>query len=150
MSEMLGNQYFLGRKYSLAIAELEEVIAQDPGNKLVKKKLIICHTQVGNLDSALHAFHELISEDIEIIVNTDVIADDCPCPELVIQTENHADSLTTFDEFLSFGILWLYCNPDKSKRYLERAMEINPNLSLLKSSLSIIDAYIESQSATVN
>ncbi|MBU1099461.1 MAG: tetratricopeptide repeat protein [Bacteroidetes bacterium] len=150
MSEMLGNQYFLGRKYSLAMAELEDVVAQDPGNKVAMKKLIICYTQVGNIDAALKTFHNLISEDIEFIINTDVVSDDCPCPELVVKEDDHVETLTSLKEFLMFGILWLFCNPEKSKMYLEKALEINPNLSLVKSSISLINAYIEKHNTHAN
>ena len=83
MSEMLGNQYFMARKFAASVPEFEEALAKTRDTKMIRKKLIICYTQVGQIQRAFQLFHSLIKEDIEFIANTDVIADDCPCPELV-------------------------------------------------------------------
>ena len=44
MSEMLGNQYFLGRDYAKAATELYAALKTDLENKGIRRKLIICFT----------------------------------------------------------------------------------------------------------
>src|SRR5574340_573758 len=88
MSEMLGNQYFLSRKYCEALRELEESLLKNPSNKSIKKKLIICYVMAGKVYTALELFEQLITEDIYFIINTDPILDDCPCPEIIYEIEN--------------------------------------------------------------
>ena len=67
MSEMLGNHYFLARKYSLAAQELERVLVQEPENKEVLRKLIICYVQINAADKSLRLLWQLIQQDIEFI-----------------------------------------------------------------------------------
>ena len=127
MSEMLGNQYFMARNYSAAQQQLEEVILKDPLNKSAKKKLIVCYTQTGKVKEAIQYFNDLISEDIEFIVNTHPIDDDCPCPELVekIEGQKLANS-DSADYHLILGIIWLYCDINKSIEHFTKAKEIAP------------------------
>lgn len=113
MSEMLGNQYFMARNYAEAERELEPLLANNTASKAVRRKLIICYTQNGQLRKALNLFNELISEDIEFILNADPVKDDCPCPELVDNIEKF--DLEHFEDYLVLkGILWLYCDYEKS------------------------------------
>ena len=143
MSEMLGNQYFMARKFAASVPEFEEALAKTLDNKMIRKKLIICYTQVGQIQRAFQLFHSLIKEDIDFIANTDVIADDCPCPELVTNLSQHEESLkSTNDEFLKLGILWLYCNSDKSLEHFVRAKANNPGNELINSAIKIISAYL--------
>ena len=68
MSEMLGNQYFLARKYSLAAEQLEKALFNDPGSKGIRRKLVVCYTQTGDIDKALQLFLSLIKEDIDFVI----------------------------------------------------------------------------------
>jgi len=144
MSEMLGNQYFLSRDYPRASVELNKALLTDPKNKPLRRKLIICYTQVGEIKKALDTFVSLIKEDIDFIINTDPVADDCPCPELVFdmeqKLENNQDS-TDFNIIL--GMLYLYCNLDKSVDYFLRVLKINPHYSMVKTALALIRANTE-------
>ncbi len=110
MSEMLGNQYFLSRKFCEAINELEETLRKYPANKSAKKKLIICYVKTGKIFTALELFEELISEDVDFIINTDPILDDCPCPEIIYEVENTAVYTNDQEQAIALGILWLYCD----------------------------------------
>ena len=83
MSEMLGNQYFMARKYQEAVKELEPVYLTDSVSKPIRRKLIIAYAQTGKLKKSLELFISLVKEDVEFIINADVIYDDCPCPEIV-------------------------------------------------------------------
>jgi hypothetical protein len=114
-SEMLGNKYFLARNYQGAAKNLQYVLSEDPINKSARKKIIICYTQTGEIKKAFDNFYTLVKEDINFIINTDPVADDCPCPELVAKYgkifpyENDS-----FDMKLMLGMLWLYCDVNKS------------------------------------
>ncbi|MBI5474435.1 MAG: tetratricopeptide repeat protein [Ignavibacteriae bacterium] len=120
MSEMLGNRFFMIRDYAAAAREFEAALAGDPHNKPVRKKLIICYAQLSRVSEALDAFRALIEEDIEFIINTDPDADECPCPELIFEEENNWQS-PPVGKLPMLGMLWLYCNPEKSLQYFEQA-----------------------------
>ncbi len=126
MSEMLGNYHFLVRNYSSAIKELEEVIAVCPAENKAKKKLIICYTQTDQLNKAVDLFYNLVKEDIDCIINTDPEIEDCPCPEL---TRNLEEGLiernNEYELAVELGILWLYCDKEKSLKYFQKAWQLS-------------------------
>ena len=72
-------------------------------------------------------FTNFISENIDKIIETDPIKDDCPCPELVHNfehlTTHGSESFTTYQ---TLGILWLYCDINKSIEYFKKALELKP------------------------
>lgn len=108
---MLGNQYFLSRNFSKAKEAYENVLQAEPQNDFVKKRLIICYTQTGEILKAFDLFYEIVKKNIEIITSTDLVADDCPCPELISKYENvKPNSECSRDTKLMLGILWLYCD----------------------------------------
>ena len=138
MSEMLGNQYFMARNYPLAQIELEEALQKNPLGKQIRKKLIICYTQTSKIKEALKLFTELIKEDIEFITNTDAVKDDCPCPDLVEQIEQTDTHLkNSVDYYIVLGIIWLYCDVNKSLPYFEKANMLFPGN---KQIIDIIDS----------
>ena len=139
MSEMLGNQYFMARKYAASVPEFEEVLDRTPDDKMIRKKLIICYTQIGQIQRALKLFYSLIKEDIDIIAKTDPIADDCPCPELVDKFSD-AKNIDLENE-LRQGILWLFCNAQKSLDHFLKAKSLNPDNDQLCSIIKIISLY---------
>lgn len=125
MSEMLGNQYFMARKYENALKEFEECEAQGKANKSMRKKMVICYTQVGKIQKAAEVLRDLVYEDLDFILNTDPVNDDCPCSQLVTELEAKSNfTIQSFDYLLALGILWLYCNLDKAVEYLKKAREI--------------------------
>jgi tetratricopeptide (TPR) repeat protein len=141
MSEMLGNQYFLGRDYARAAAELNKALKADTRNKGIRRKLVICFTQIGDIGKALDTFISLIKEDVEFVINTDPISDDCPCPELVFDMEQKLEnSKNSIDFNLILGMLWLYCNVEKSLYYFNRVLQIDSEFSKVKIILALINA----------
>lgn len=115
MSEMLGNQYFLSRNFSKAKEAYEKVLQAEPQNEYVKKRLIICYTQTGEILKAFDLFYDIVKKDIEIITSTDIVADDCPCPELISKYGNvKPNGECSRDAKLMLGMLWLYCNTQTS------------------------------------
>jgi len=127
MNEMLGNQYFMARNYLGAASVFQEVLKSDPNNISARKKLIIAFTQIGKFTQAVDLFSEFIIENIDNILETDPIKDDCPCPELVHNLETAIkrgnESFTTYQ---TLGILWLYCDIAKSIEFFEKALSLKP------------------------
>ncbi len=151
MSEMLGNQYFMARNYPAAQRELEEVILKDPLNRSAKKKLVVCYTQTEKVKEAIQFFNELISEDIEFVVKSHPIEDDCPCPELVekIEMQKLADS-DSVNYNLILGIIWVYCDIRRSIDYFFRARDLAPGDKRIDLTISLISDYLAKLSEHVN
>ncbi|MCF8267856.1 MAG: tetratricopeptide repeat protein [Ignavibacteriales bacterium] len=141
MSEMLGNQLFMIRNYSEAEKIFEEILNRYPQNKQVRKKLIICYTQTGKISRAFELFLSLISEDINIILNTNPVEDDCPCPELVYDTE-HLTNEDDPEANLRLGILYLYCDATYSVKYFEKSLKSGYMSDRVKSALLLIKNHL--------
>ena len=140
MSEMLGNQYFLARNYANAAKNLQYALDIDPLSKPVRKKLVICYLQIGEIQNALNIFYNLILEDIDCIINTEPVSDDCPCPKLVA----HYGTIIPYEENsadlkIMLGMLWLYCDINKSLSFFKSAEKMKPDDELIKSISSIIE-----------
>ena len=127
MHEMLGNQYFMARNYLGAATVFQNVLKDDPVNINARKKLIISYTQIGKFTQAVDLFSNFISDNIDQIIETDPIKDDCPCPELVHNLEQITDKGgESFTTYQTLGILWLYCDINKSVEYFKKAIELKP------------------------
>lgn len=120
MSEMLGNQYFLSRNFSKAKEAYEKVLLSEPQNEFVKKRLIICYTQTGEINKAFNFFFEIVKENIDLITSTDIVSDDCPCPELISKYGNVKPTVEcSYDAKLMLGMLWLFCNSKISFEFFD-------------------------------
>lgn len=139
---MLANQFFMARKYNEALPLLEKSLANNPKDKGIKRKLVICYNQTGKLVKAAELFHELISEDMQFIIDADPINDDCPCPEIVqkFETENQLDD-SSFESVLYLAILMLYCDYDRSLHLFKRATELSPHNTLIQNIYRTINNY---------
>ena len=126
MNEMLGNQYFITRRFKDATVQFEIVLSKEPFNNDVKKKLIVCYIQQNKTKIALQHFTELISQNIDVILQSDPIKDDCPCRDLICEIENTHQNLTMTEKFEMLGMLWLYCDIIKSRQYFDKLIAINP------------------------
>lgn len=142
---MLGNKYFLARDYKDAAVNFQHTLKTDPINKAVRKKLIICYTQIGQIKKAFENFYLLAKEDIEFIMDTDMVADDCPCVELTEKYGNvfPYESEST-DLMLMLAMLWLYCNAKKSLEFFKRIIAENPGDSRIEEIVSLIAEKIKS------
>lgn len=146
MSEMLANQYFLVRRFSEAEKVYEEILSNNAGNLLAKKKLIICYINNGKIKEALNLFYDVISSDITVITNTNVANDDCPCPEIITKFDKiNEPSLSYQTKLEIMGMLWLYCDYYKSIQHFEKLKEFNPNEPIYSSILSIYRNFILSK-----
>lgn len=150
MDEMLGNHYFLARNYSRAAELLEKALRVDPKNKLIRRKLIICFAQIGRIDHALTEFLSLIKEDIDFVINTDPVDDDCPCPELVFDME-HGNFINhqSLDSTIVLGVLWLYCNLHKSYEYFTQAANLDQNNKMIKSIMTLLNVRMEKENTRI-
>lgn len=143
MSEMLGNQYFMARNYSAAQKEFEEVLLKYPENRSAKKKLVVCYTQTGRLKESFAYFLDIVKSDIDFIVKTDPIKDDCPCPELIDKLEpKNKDRVNSFEYNLIMGIIWLYCDINHSKFFFTKLKEIDPTNLDIATVCNEIDKYL--------
>jgi pentatricopeptide repeat protein len=146
MSEMLANQYFMVRRFSDAEIAFENVLAQDPLNRLARKKMIICLIHNGKIKKALDLFYKVIKEDIHIITNTNVSDDDCPCPEIISKFENLSEPEQSFQSKLeTFGMLWLYCDYYKSIQQFEKLKEFYPKEAIYSNILKIYKDFVISK-----
>lgn len=151
MSEMLGNKYFYSRDYLKATETLEQVLLKNPNNKNVSKKLIICYSQIGKIDKALNLFYDTIQKDIDHIICTDPESDDCPCPELV----RHYGNILPFEDNsidlkIMLGMLWLFCDIEKSYSFFQSVKEIKPNDKRIYSICEIIGEKFKQLNQNVN
>ena len=150
-SEMLGNKYFLARKYKNAAENFQHTLQTDPINKSVRKKLIICYTQIGQIQKALENFYMLVKEDVNFIIETDIAADDCPCPELIDKYGSvFPYEKDSFDMKLMLAMLWLYCDAKKSLEFFKRVLVEKPGDSRIKDIVLFIERNIESTNTLTN
>lgn len=146
MSEMLANQYFMVRRFSDAETAFENVLSQDPLNRLARKKMIICLVHNGKIKKALDLFYKVISEDITIITETNINEDDCPCPEIISKFENVKEPELSFQSKLEIlGMLWLYCDFYKSIQQFEKLKEFNPKEQIYSNILKVYKDFVISK-----
>lgn len=144
-SEMLGNKYFLARKYKNAAENFQYTLQTDPINKSARKKLVICYTQIGQIQKALENFYILVKEDVNFIMETDIVADDCPCPELIDKYRSvFPYEKDSFDLKLMLAMLWLYCDAKKSLEFFKRILIEEPSDLRMKEIVSSIEKNIKS------
>lgn len=134
----------MARRYAEAERELAGFLEEHPDADYILKRLIICNTQTGKIENALMNFHKLVTSNIEIIINTDPIEDDCPCLELIEKFENERFAGNeSADYYTMLGIIWLYCDAEKSLYYFQKADIIVPDNLLVKRSIKEINNYLK-------
>lgn len=139
MCEMLGNQYFLARRYFEAVGQFEKVLLLDSENDSAKRKLIICYIQTNEIGLALKLFSDLINKNIDIILNSDSDRDDCPCRQMIHELENYPTSLNDYEKSIVLGILWLYCDIDHSREYFNSVVKKHPDKNQIRKISQIIN-----------
>lgn len=124
MSEMLANRYFLARQFDKACFQYEKAMADTQAMDKIKKRLIICYVQSGQIEKAINYFYDLVRKDPNIIINTDAYYDDCPCQELIPNWENKIDAESknkAYPEVL--GMLYLFCDLSMALKYFKISLE---------------------------
>lgn len=150
MSEMLGNQYFMARNYSAAKNELERCYINNPANKPVKKKLIVCYLQTNEFSKALEFFLFFLKNDIKFIIDTDPEKDDCPCPEIV--QEIILSGLLETDPNtakLKLAVIYLFIDVNKSFRLFDELKNDSVQLPIIEDALYYIRNYLNEHPTVV-
>lgn len=142
MSEMLGNHYFQLRKYMLAEQTYESLSSQELSSLKIQKKMIICYTQTKKLQKAFNLFTQMIENDIEAFIKSNLNADDCPCNDLIFRIESGAIKYENdLQTFTVLGILWMFCNYKTSLNYFKMAKNESPANELIENTLALIEKY---------
>jgi hypothetical protein len=77
-----------------------------------------------------------------LIAETDLISEDCPCPELVKRMKWYEQVATTsFDYHCILGILNLYCTIEDSIFYFQKASELSPKNRQIPRLIGAIERY---------
>jgi len=143
-SEMLGNKYFSARNYKNAAINYQHILQSDPINIAARKKLIVCYTQTGQIQKAFDNFYQLIKEDINSITDTNLVAEDYPCKELV---EKYGSVLPnekeSFDIKLMLAMLWMYCDAKKSLEFFKGILSENSSDSKIIEIVFLIEKRIK-------
>lgn len=141
MSEMLANHYFHTRDYLRARTGYEAALTLQPGNKAIRRRMVICCLETGAIGQALTFFEQLVEEDIEFILSTDPADDDCPCQELIAATAAEAAESQSLEQSLRLGMLWLYCDLEKAKSFFERVCHIAPDHAGYRRLLTLMESH---------
>jgi len=143
MSEMLGNHYFLAKRYSDAYAELEAELRNESANrKSISKKLIICYLQTDQFEKAFEMFHSIVTKNITLITDTDPEKDGCPCPEIINENLPKLKYNNDLEFNLKMGILWLYCDINESLEYFEKATTQNQHSEKTNNIISVLKSHL--------
>ena len=142
MSEMLGNYYFMTNRFQSARQVLEKALEEDPSNKSVKKKLILCYIDSGHIDKGFNLFLSLIKQDITYITDTTNNYDSCPCMDILYNFENLVyPKLSEKDYNKVLAILWLYRDVKISVKYFKKVKSMSKNDKNVDEILNILSNY---------
>ncbi len=143
MSEMLANHHFLVRDYISAAESFEEELRLKKSSINLKKKLIICYTQIGKADKALDIVISLNSDEFESIINTNPQIEDCPCRDLINKIEKRSVFNPDLrNKYLVLGILWLYCDIRKSVEFLDLVQKLAKSDKRVNYIIKILESKI--------
>jgi pentatricopeptide repeat protein len=142
MNEMLGNHYFLTKRFKEAIPQYKSVLVDNPKQILIRKKLIICLLKEGEIKEAIRLFVEMLNEDAEQIFNIQKEEDDCICKQIIFELENNPTLLSDIEKSKVLGILWLFCNSLTSIKYFEKLENEFPKTPIYKDILTKIKSTI--------
>lgn len=121
MCEMLANQYFMMRRYPEAMEIFEKIYSAKKNTVKITAKLILCLIYCKNIDKAFNLFIENLSNDPLIFLNAALKNEDCPCNDLIKKIENEFLLIEAKEEKdIALGILWSYCDINKSIEILEQ------------------------------
>lgn len=144
---MLGNHYFLSRDFSQAIDAYSKAFGNNIPNSVLKK-LIICHITNGDISIAKEYFLKLLKEDPRIIIDTDINAEDCPCPELIKTLEEKFYQTKSREDIINLAMLWLYCDVEKSLENFKKASKQKANKGFIQKSIKIINQFNSNKKAS--
>lgn len=140
----MGNYLFLIRNFSSAKEELEKLFRESAPDLLSLKKLIICYTQTEQLNEALEIAHSLLKENYDSILISDPEREDCPCMNLIEKLEcGNLKRISRYNMLVELGILWLFCDDEKSLNRFEEALSLNSSDVRINQIISILKTKIK-------
>lgn len=143
MNEMLGNHYFLTKRYKEAIPQYKMSLEKFPNNLFIKKKLIICLLNEGETEAAIKEFTEILdNEDIGKLLEVRKEEDECSCKQMIFELENNPSKISDIDRCKILGILWLFCNSFSSLKYFEKLQVEFPKNSIYEEILNNIKRIV--------
>lgn len=144
MNEMLGNHYFLTKRYKEAISQYRMSLETFPNNLFIKKKLIICLLKEGEIKAAIKEFTEILDkENIGKILEIQKEEDECICKQMIFELENNPSKISDIDRYKILGILWLFCNSFTSLKYFEKLQIEFPKNSIYTEILNNIKHIVK-------
>ncbi len=140
MSEMLANHHFMLRDYISAAERFEEELRHNKSSITLKKKLIICYTQIGKVESAIDTIILLNKKELQSIIHTDPAIEDCPCRDIIYKIETRKIFNPNLkNKYLVLGVLWMYCDIRKSIEYFELVKELDKNDTRIRFIIELLD-----------
>jgi tetratricopeptide (TPR) repeat protein len=136
MNEMLANQYFIAERFKDACEKYKEVLKVNPTNTQVKKKLILCYIQIGKVQDAFELFLEIITTNINTIIENEKNIYNQPCKKMIYELEHLPSDLNETDKMLVLGMLWMYCDINQAIQYFRKLITENPNDLIFKKVLN--------------
>ena len=139
MSEMLGNHQFMIHNFKAAARMFEAAIQNTAQTKPLRKKLIVCYTQMGEIEKVFELLIPFLDEDLDFLITVNPMEVECPCPELIHDIEHSLHSQQDLQtNYVKLGIYWLYLDIGQSVKYLELAR----NQSHFKAEIEVILTHL--------
>jgi tetratricopeptide (TPR) repeat protein len=139
MDRMLGNQYFMARKFEQAIPQFELTLQKHPDDLRSLRKLIISYIATEKIKRALDRMKHFLKLVPKDYFETEIVDENCPCPEIIEQWfANPPTSLSRSEYLISMGILHLFCGRKDSQAYFNEAKMVAPEIEMIDDILKVI------------
>ncbi len=139
MDRMLGNQYFLARKFKEAIPHFEKVLVKSPGDSAVFKNLIFCLVVTEELDKAVAQMIMALHHSPEFLVELSAATDTNPYQEVFLERFTKPPATLSGGNYaLAMGILSLYCHAELAVSYFHEAKKHSRNKKAIEEILRIL------------
>ena len=133
MSEMLANQYFMIKNYSLAKEEYEKLVSKNLSDFKILKRLIVCYVLTHELEKAINLFYKFIKDYPTKIVTSQLSDEDNLCAEIISKIINNEIKFSSEDDKnIGLGILYSFCNKKLSKKFFSKASVQHNSLMVTK------------------
>ncbi|MCG8607594.1 hypothetical protein MJD09_21745 [bacterium] len=133
MERMLGNQYFMARRFEDAIPCFENALRKTPSDPGIMKHLIGCYVMTGNIEGALHNLGDLLARGIAKGIDPLPDAEEDAFRQMLAEWYRKPPrTQSRFEYLLSIAILTLLCEPELAPAYFKEAQKLAPKHELLR------------------
>ncbi|GAB4367651.1 MAG: hypothetical protein Kow0042_08400 [Calditrichia bacterium] len=141
---MLGNHYFMVRKFYSACSEYEEVLKAHPSNYAVMKRLIICYLKLGNYRKGFKLYYSLILKKPELLFTDTTDQEICPCQEIINDLQASAPAhLNEKEYYLTLAMLWSFRDVKESLNYFRQVQEMGYNIGKIENLIQRLESLIQ-------